>query len=100
MRLSLPLLGVPVPKKRVSRFMTRRRHLLQFIDHYRFLFRARREHLDRRRLQEPMYVEDYVSPTFRFPGFWPESFGYQKGRSLSDKMLDPPAPGAGGRKSD
>eukprot|EP00930_Biecheleria_cincta_P088590 TRINITY_DN77848_c0_g1_i1.p1 TRINITY_DN77848_c0_g1~~TRINITY_DN77848_c0_g1_i1.p1 ORF type:complete len:123 (-),score=14.81 TRINITY_DN77848_c0_g1_i1:17-343(-) len=65
-----------VPKKRVTQYLCRRRHLLFYLDHYRFLFKHRREHFDRKRYQESMYVQDYTTPNFRFPGFWPGKFGY------------------------
>mmetsp|Transcript_27979 Transcript_27979/g.80663 ORF Transcript_27979/g.80663 Transcript_27979/m.80663 type:complete len:109 (-) Transcript_27979:62-388(-) len=71
-----------VPKKRFTRFMTRRRHLLQYVDHYKFLYKVRREHFDRRRYQEAIYKEDYVTPPFRSPGFWPGSFDYPRIQQL------------------
>ncbi|CAE8716441.1 unnamed protein product [Polarella glacialis] len=67
-----------VPKKRITQFLTRRRRLLFYLDHYRHLFKHRREHFDRRKYQESMYMEDYVTPTFRFAGFWPGKFGFHQ----------------------
>ncbi|CAE7243982.1 ATG18A [Symbiodinium pilosum] len=49
-----------------------------YMDHFRFQYKFRREHFDRRKYQEPMYVENYTTPEFRFPGFWPGKFGYHQ----------------------
>mmetsp|Transcript_2635 Transcript_2635/g.4593 ORF Transcript_2635/g.4593 Transcript_2635/m.4593 type:complete len:107 (+) Transcript_2635:35-355(+) len=65
-----------VPKKRITQYFARRRRLMFYLDHYRFLYKHRREHYSRGKYQEPMYVKDYRSPDFRFPGFWPGNFGY------------------------
>mmetsp|Transcript_52612 Transcript_52612/g.118515 ORF Transcript_52612/g.118515 Transcript_52612/m.118515 type:complete len:110 (+) Transcript_52612:88-417(+) len=77
-----------VPKKRFSRFMTRRRHLLQYVDHYRFLYKVRREHFDRARYQESMFNDKYVSPPFRHSGFWPSSFNYPSIQALIGDSRD------------
>mmetsp|Transcript_86751 Transcript_86751/g.201849 ORF Transcript_86751/g.201849 Transcript_86751/m.201849 type:complete len:107 (+) Transcript_86751:73-393(+) len=77
-----------VPKKKFTRFMTRRRHLLQYVAHYRFLFKVRREHFDRQRYQALMYDEKYVPPPFRHPGFWPGSFGYPRIQAVQDLIGD------------
>eukprot|EP00931_Biecheleriopsis_adriatica_P008121 TRINITY_DN109349_c0_g1_i1.p1 TRINITY_DN109349_c0_g1~~TRINITY_DN109349_c0_g1_i1.p1 ORF type:complete len:108 (+),score=17.30 TRINITY_DN109349_c0_g1_i1:58-381(+) len=65
-----------VPKKRITQYFSRRRQLMYYLDKYRFLFKHRREHYDRRMYQEPIYVANYKTPEFRFPGFWPGKFGF------------------------
>uniref|UniRef100_A0A7S2NTU1 Uncharacterized protein n=1 Tax=Zooxanthella nutricula TaxID=1333877 RepID=A0A7S2NTU1_9DINO len=81
LRLSRPLLN-QTPKKRATRFWTKRRHLMQYLDHYRHLWKPRREHFDRRRQQEHIYKEDYAAPAFRYPGFWPAAFGFEKTQAV------------------
>eukprot|EP00929_Paragymnodinium_shiwhaense_P114982 TRINITY_DN83553_c0_g1_i1.p3 TRINITY_DN83553_c0_g1~~TRINITY_DN83553_c0_g1_i1.p3 ORF type:complete len:102 (+),score=13.51 TRINITY_DN83553_c0_g1_i1:75-380(+) len=65
-----------VPKKKFTQFLTRRKRLLFYMDHYRWLFKVRRAHWDRKMYQDAVHAEDYQSPAFRYPGFWPDSFGY------------------------
>merc|ERR1712232_803883 len=71
-----------VPKKLFTRFMTRRRHLLQYVDHYRFLWKVRREAFDRQRYAASLYEPNYKSPPFRHAGFWPEPFGFARSREV------------------
>ncbi|CAK9108236.1 unnamed protein product [Durusdinium trenchii] len=74
-----------VPKKRLTNYMAKRRRLMWYLDHYRFLYKIRREHYFQRQLQEPLYVQDYKTPEFRFPGFWPGKFGFHP----SQDQLEP-----------
>eukprot|EP00405_Crypthecodinium_cohnii_P000327 CAMPEP_0194752298 /NCGR_PEP_ID=MMETSP0323_2-20130528/6081_1 /TAXON_ID=2866 ORGANISM="Crypthecodinium cohnii, Strain Seligo" /NCGR_SAMPLE_ID=MMETSP0323_2 /ASSEMBLY_ACC=CAM_ASM_000346 /LENGTH=101 /DNA_ID=CAMNT_0039669099 /DNA_START=111 /DNA_END=416 /DNA_ORIENTATION=- len=90
--LTRPLLN-EVPKKRATRWWTRRRHLLQYVDHYRNLWKPRREHYDRRRYQAPMYEEKYTAPNFRYPGFWPGQFGFER-TSAAQQAIANPTPAA------
>mmetsp|Transcript_25085 Transcript_25085/g.44179 ORF Transcript_25085/g.44179 Transcript_25085/m.44179 type:complete len:107 (+) Transcript_25085:88-408(+) len=76
-----------VPKKRITQYFARRRRLMFYLDHYRFLYKNRREHFDRRKYQEPMYVENYTTPEFRFPGFWPGKFGYPQMQDQTQLQL-------------
>uniref|UniRef100_A0A7S0FM08 Uncharacterized protein n=1 Tax=Pyrodinium bahamense TaxID=73915 RepID=A0A7S0FM08_9DINO len=89
-----------VPKKRFTRFLTRRRHLLQYVNHYRFLFKVRREHFDRRRYMETLYDEKYVSPPFRHPGFWPGTFGFPRIQAVQDLIGDNRDTGGGGSSTE
>mmetsp|Transcript_19728 Transcript_19728/g.35098 ORF Transcript_19728/g.35098 Transcript_19728/m.35098 type:complete len:105 (-) Transcript_19728:108-422(-) len=73
---------MPPPKKRITRYWTRRRHLLHYLDHYRFLWKPRHEHLQRHKYQKPLYDPEYTSPVFRHAGFWPDSFGFHRTREL------------------
>eukprot|EP00747_Dinoflagellata_sp_TGD_P187598 gnl/TRDRNA2_/TRDRNA2_45357_c0_seq1.p1 gnl/TRDRNA2_/TRDRNA2_45357_c0~~gnl/TRDRNA2_/TRDRNA2_45357_c0_seq1.p1 ORF type:complete len:154 (+),score=25.32 gnl/TRDRNA2_/TRDRNA2_45357_c0_seq1:62-463(+) len=73
---------MPPPKKKISVFATRRKHLMWYLDHYRFLFKGRRAHFDRARYQDAMYKENYAAPAFRYPGFWPGSFGFHRSQAL------------------
>ncbi|CAJ1389354.1 unnamed protein product [Effrenium voratum] len=76
-----------VPKKRITQYFARRRRLNFYMDHYRFLYKFRREHFDRRKYQEPLYVKDYSTPEFRFPGFWPGKFGYPHSQDQREQPL-------------
>eukprot|EP00933_Yihiella_yeosuensis_P056703 TRINITY_DN56093_c0_g1_i1.p1 TRINITY_DN56093_c0_g1~~TRINITY_DN56093_c0_g1_i1.p1 ORF type:complete len:113 (+),score=11.06 TRINITY_DN56093_c0_g1_i1:152-490(+) len=76
-----------VPKKRLTQYFTRRRQLLFYLDHYRFMFKHRREHFDRCKYQEPIYVDNYQTPEFRFPGFWPGKFGFHESQEQHQLRL-------------
>eukprot|EP00419_Tripos_fusus_P087535 CAMPEP_0172843374 /NCGR_PEP_ID=MMETSP1075-20121228/31411_1 /TAXON_ID=2916 /ORGANISM="Ceratium fusus, Strain PA161109" /LENGTH=92 /DNA_ID=CAMNT_0013687633 /DNA_START=35 /DNA_END=309 /DNA_ORIENTATION=+ len=85
-----------VPKKKFTRFMTHRRHLLQFRDHYRFLYKVRRSHFDRALYAAPAYEERYVPPPFRHSGFWPGEFGYPQAQKLRTPIPEKAASNASG----
>mmetsp|Transcript_19844 Transcript_19844/g.45904 ORF Transcript_19844/g.45904 Transcript_19844/m.45904 type:complete len:141 (+) Transcript_19844:37-459(+) len=59
-----------VPKKRVSRFVTRRRHLIWYLDHYRFTFKGRRHYFETRRFKEPMWTNSLNSRVSSHTGAW------------------------------
>mmetsp|Transcript_54461 Transcript_54461/g.100697 ORF Transcript_54461/g.100697 Transcript_54461/m.100697 type:complete len:132 (-) Transcript_54461:49-444(-) len=64
-----------VPKKRVSRFVTRRKHLMWYLDHYRFTFKGRRHYFETRRFKEPMWTQSLNSQVSSHPGAWgPSSY--------------------------
>merc|ERR1712135_197239 len=65
-----------------TRYWTKRRHLLQYIDKYRWIFKVRKNNMEARKYIAPMFVKDYKSPEFRHPGFWPGSFGYHQAQNL------------------
>merc|ERR1712136_137351 len=77
-----PRVRMPPPKKRFTRYWTKRRHLLQYIDKYRWIFKVRKNNMEARKYIAPMFVKDYKSPEFRHPGFWPGSFGYHQAQNL------------------
>merc|ERR1712086_917114 len=69
---------MPPPKHRISRFWARRRHLMFYMDHYRWIWRGNFEKQERARYQKPMVEQDYLSPPFKYGGFWPVSFGHHR----------------------
>merc|ERR1719393_697018 len=74
------------PKNRVTRFMTRRKHLLFYLDHYRFLWKPQYEKFQRQKYQAPLVEKNYTSPPFRFGGFWPNSFGHHRTLELAREI--------------
>ena len=56
---------MPPPKRRFTRHWTKRRHLLQYIDKYRWIFNVRKNSMEARKYIAPMFVKDYKSPEFQ-----------------------------------